>query len=368
MSDAALQPARILGIETSCDETAAAVVENGRHVLSNVVASQEAIHAKYGGIFPEVASREHVKRIYTVVDEALQQAHLDLNDIDAIAVTRGPGLPGSLVVGVNMAKGLALGSGKPLIGVNHLEGHLYSAWLDPADDEDDQAAPPSFPLLALIVSGGHTELALIDKHLSYQRLGGTLDDAAGEAFDKIARLLELGYPGGPAIQKAAEGGDPAAFDFPRAWLEGTWDFSFSGLKTAVLHKVRDLKLAALREEGEDVDVIPMVQVDDAEIELPTADLAASFQAAVVDVLVTKTRFAAQEYEVKELIVAGGVSANKALRERITEDAPGRVHIPQMVYCTDNAAMIASAGYFRFALGHRDELDFDAMPTWPLNEL
>jgi N6-L-threonylcarbamoyladenine synthase len=357
--------ARILGIETSCDETAAAVVENGRRVLSNVVASQEAIHAKYGGIFPEVASREHVKRIYTVVDEALQQAHLDLNDIDAIAVTRGPGLPGSLVVGVNMAKGLALGSGKPIIGVNHLEGHLYSAWLDPAENEDDQAEPPVFPLLALVVSGGHTELVLITEHLNYQRLGGTLDDAAGEAFDKIARLLDLGYPGGPAIQKAAEGGDPAAFDFPRAWLEGTWDFSFSGLKTAVLHKVRELKRAALEDHKEELSI---EKLDAAAADLPLADLAASFQAAVVDVLVTKTRFAAQEFEARELIVAGGVSANTALRESIAKEAPGRVHIPQMVYCTDNAAMIASAGYYRFIHGHTHSLTFDAMPTWPLSEV
>ena len=236
-----LPPARILGIESSCDETAAAVVENGRMALSNVVASQAEIHAKYGGIFPEIASREHIRKIYSVVEEALIQAHLSIDDIDAIAVTRGPGLPGSLVVGLNMAKGLALGSGKPLVGVNHLEGHLYSAWIDPAEEEEDQEPEPVFPLLALLVSGGHTELVLMDGHLSYQRLGGTLDDAAGEAFDKIGRLLELPYPGGPSIQKASEDGYRMAFKFPRAWLEDTWDFSFSGLKTAVLHKVRELR-------------------------------------------------------------------------------------------------------------------------------
>ena len=351
-----LPPARILGIESSCDETAAAVVENGRMVLSNVVASQAEIHKKYGGVFPEVASRQHIKTVFTVVDEALAQAHLDLNDIDAIAVTQGPGLPGSLVVGLNMAKGLALGSGKPLVGVNHLEGHLYSAWIDPAETEEEQEPEPQFPILALIVSGGHSELVLMDKHLSYQRLGGTLDDAAGEAFDKVARLLGLGYPGGPAIQKAAEKGDPTAFKFPRAWLDDSWNFSFSGLKTAVLHQVRKLRAAAGADEN------------DESVELPIADLAASFQEAVVEVLVTKARFAAQEFGAKELAVVGGVSANKALREHITKDAPGRVHIPALHLCTDNAAMIAAAGYYRYVHGYRGNLAMDAMPTWPLSEL
>ena len=235
-----LPPARILGIESSCDETAASVVEDGRKVLSNVVASQAEMHAKYGGVFPEVASRQHIKTIYTVVDEALAQAHLSLDDVDAIAVTQGPGLPGSLVVGLNMAKGLALGSGKPLVGVHHLEGHLYSGWLDSSEEGEELPPEPEFPLLALLVSGGHSELVLMTAHLTYQRLGGTLDDAAGEAFDKVARLLGLGYPGGPSIQAAAEDGNPSAFKFPRAWLEGTWNFSFSGLKTAVLHQVRKL--------------------------------------------------------------------------------------------------------------------------------
>lgn len=356
MSEHGLAPARILGIETSCDETAAAVVENGRTVLSNVVASQADLHAKYGGIFPEVASREHVRAISRVVEEALAHAHLSLNDIDALAVTRGPGLPGSLVVGINMAKGLALGGGKPIVGVNHLEGHLYSAWIDPADDPEKKAEEPDFPLLALLVSGGHTELVLMHDHLTYERLGGTLDDAAGEAYDKVGRLLGLGYPGGPEIEKAAENGDPEAFKFPRAWLEGSWDFSFSGLKTAVLHQVRALRAKNGTSE------------DDESVELPVADLAASFQAAVIDVLVTKTRFAAQESNAKELLVAGGVSANQALRALIAKDTPGRVHIPPIHLCTDNAAMIAAAGYYRFAHGKVDDLDFDAMPTWPLNEV
>lgn len=357
-------PARILGIESSCDETAAAIVEDGRRILSNVVASQAEMHAKYGGVFPEVASREHIKTIYTVVEEALAQAHLALSDLDAIAATRGPGLPGSLVVGLNFAKGLSLGSGKALIGINHLEAHLYSAWLGD-DSEEELPESPQFPLLALIVSGGHTELVLMKDHLTYERLGGTLDDAAGEAFDKVARLLELGYPGGPAIQEAAKGGNQSAFKLPRAWLKDNWDFSFSGLKTAVLHTVRDLQPGAKGKPAKK-GAKPKKQLTTKG--LPIADLAASFQEAVVDVLVTKTRHAAQEYAAKELLVAGGVSANESLRANIARGAPGRVHVPPIHLCTDNAAMIAAAGYYRFAQGQRDSLDIDALPTWPLSEL
>ena len=339
-----LPTARILGIESSCDETAAAVVSDGRVIHSSVVASQIDLHAQFGGVFPEVASREHVKAIYPTVDQALQQAHLNIQDIDAIAVTRGPGLAGSLVVGVNMAKGLALATGKPLIGVNHLEGHIYSAWLYAANTSPHQ--PPKFPILALLVSGGHSELILMRDHLQYERLGGTLDDAAGEAFDKVARLLDLSYPGGPSIQKAGVSGSANAFAFPKAMLEGTWDFSFSGVKTSVLRTVE-----ALQSEGRPL------QID---------DLAASFQAAVVDVLVEKTLMAADEFDVHDIIVAGGVSANKRLREKFMTDSKRPVHIPPLSLCTDNAAMIAGAGYYHFARQDFSNPDFDVLPTWPLS--
>lgn len=339
---------RILGIETSCDETAAAIVEDGRTILSSVVATQVDLHAQYGGIFPEVASRQHVITIYPIVETALRKAHMDLADVDAISVTRGPGLSGSLVVGVNMAKGLALGSGLPLVGVNHLEAHLYSAWLHNKDGAETVPEEPQFPLLALIVSGGHTELILMQNHHVYERLGATLDDAAGEAFDKVARLLGLSYPGGPAIQKISGEGDPSQITFPRAWLEGTWDFSFSGLKTAVLREVRSLE-----EHGQ---------------EIPVADFAASFQEAVVDVLVTKTLSAAEDYSARQILVAGGVSANQALRNTMITRSSLPVHIPPIELCTDNAAMIAGLGCFRFQAGQRDSLDMDVLPNWPISDL
>ncbi len=340
-----LKPARVLGIETSCDETAASVVENGREILSSVVATQIDLHVKYGGVFPEVASRQHIRTIYAVIEEALQRANLSLNNIEAIAVTRGPGLAGSLVVGMNAAKGLALGKQIPLIGINHLEGHIYSAWLYPADTPKPPP-PPEFPQMVLLVSGGHSELNLVTDHLQYQRLGATLDDAAGEAFDKVARMLKLPYPGGPSIQKAAREGNPDAFAFPRSWLEGTWNFSFSGLKTAVLREVRELETFNRS--------------------LPVANLAASFQQAVVDVLFQKTMHAARQYQVKSILVAGGVSANESLLQAFVMQGEFPVHIPPLSLCTDNAAMIASAGYYHYCSGHVDPMDLDVLPTWPLN--
>ncbi len=359
----------ILGIETSCDETAAAVVEGGQTIRSNVISSQVDLHAQYGGIFPEIASRAHIERIYPVVEQALDEAGVTLADIDAVAVTRGPGLAGSLVVGTNMAKGLALGRELPIIAVNHLEGHVYSLWLagpqfrfapgQPPPDPANPVVPVEFPVVVLIVSGGHTELLLMTSHAAYTLLGSTLDDAAGEAFDKVGRLLGLPYPGGPSIQKAAQGGDPAAFDFPRVWLRGNqgeqnYDFSFSGLKTAVLRALQALD--------------PNYQPDGAIApDLPVADLAASFQAAVVDVLVGKTARAAEEHDAREVFIAGGVSANAALRAAMIERAGRPVRVPPLSLCTDNAAMIAAAGHFRYLAGQRDGLDFDVRPTWPLAE-
>jgi N6-L-threonylcarbamoyladenine synthase len=360
----------ILGIESSCDETGAAVVEDGRRILSNVVSSQVEIHAQYGGIFPEIASRAHVERIYPVVAEALAKAGVALGQLDALAVTRGPGLAGSLVVGVNMAKGLALGRNLPLIAVNHLEGHVYSLWLagpeyrfvpgEPPAEPGSAWVPVEFPVVVLIVSGGHTELLLMTGHGEYEMLGGTLDDAAGEAFDKVGRLLGLPYPGGPSIQRAAENGDPAAFDFPRVWMRGpqgerNYDFSFSGLKTAVLRTLQSL----------DADYEPDAPVPAT---IPVSDLAASFQAAVVDVLVGKTVRAAEEYDAREVLIAGGVSANALLRRRMIDSADRPVRVPPLPLCTDNAAMIAAAAYFRYTAGARSALDFDVLPTWPLVEM
>ncbi|MHB0870285.1 MAG: tRNA (adenosine(37)-N6)-threonylcarbamoyltransferase complex transferase subunit TsaD [Chloroflexota bacterium] len=329
---------RILGIESSCDETAASVVADGRLLESNVVASQIDLHRKYGGVMPEMASRAHLRAIIPTLEEALEQAHVDWGDISAIAVTRGPGLVGSLLVGVNAAKAISLARGIPLVGVNHLEGHIYSNWII----TDEPFPEPSFPLICLIVSGGHTDLFLMKDHGVYERLGSTRDDAAGEAFDKVARILDVGYPGGPAIQKAAQGGNPNAFHFPRAWLGDSYDFSFSGLKTAVLRTVQGLQPP-----------------------LPIAELAASFQEAVVDVLSTKAARAAREFGVSQVAVCGGVAANLALRERVKERVGVPVHVPPIYLCTDNAAMIASAGYYRFRRGQRDGLELDVLPNLAL---
>jgi N6-L-threonylcarbamoyladenine synthase len=331
---------RILAIETSCDETAAAVIEDGRRILSNVVASQIELHARYGGVFPEIASRAHVEAIVPVIEQAMREAHLGFDDLDGVAVTYGPGLAGSLLVGVNAAKGLALGRNLPLVGVNHLEAHIYAHWLEV---EAEGAAPArlAFPLLVLIVSGGHTELALMRGHGQYEYLGGTLDDAAGEAFDKVGRLLGLPYPGGPAIQQAARGGNPAALRFPRSWLEGSLDFSFSGLKTAAL---REIEKHGAPPQGRLL-----------------ADLAASFQAAVVDVLSAKTAQAAEKFGVTAVLLCGGVSANQALRAASAERASVPVYYPPPVLCTDNAAMAGACAYQHFVAGRRAGWDLDVVP-------
>jgi N6-L-threonylcarbamoyladenine synthase len=331
---------RILGIETSCDETAAAVVEDGTMMLSNVVASQAEVHAQYGGVFPEMASRMHVESIIPTVEEALAAAYVGWDDLDAIAVTYGPGLPGSLLVGLNYAKGAALAKGLPLVPVNHLEGHLYAHWLQ-TGAEGSVVGKPRFPLVALIVSGGHTELVLVYDHGKYERLGGTLDDAAGEAFDKVARMLKLGYPGGPAVEQAAQKGDPTVFDLPRAWLPGTYDFSFSGLKTAVLRALQKF-------------TGPMPHSFHAH-------MAAAFQQAVVDVLVEKTARAAKEFGVNAVLLSGGVSANHALREAARANVPVPVYTLRRILCTDNAAMIAAAGFYRYQAGDRAGWDLDIDP-------
>jgi N6-L-threonylcarbamoyladenine synthase len=328
-----------------------AVVRDGVHVESNVIASQTDLHARYGGVVPEQASRAHLRAILPTLEEALADAATDWSDVDAIAVTHGPGLAGALLVGVNVAKGLAFALKKPLLGVNHLEGHVYANWLE----TNEADAEPTFPLVALIVSGGHSDLVLSDGHGRYRRLGRTRDDAAGEAFDKVARLLGLGFPGGPAIEREAAHGDPTAFKFPRARLEpDSWDFSFSGLKTAVRHQVQAL--------GIDPE---HATPDERRAKLPIADLSASFQAAVVDVLATKAAAAAQTFGATRLALGGGVAANRTLLHTVEERAQLPVLCPPPRLCTDNAAMIAAAGYFRFSAGERSDLRLDVEPGLPI---
>ncbi len=319
---------KVLGIETSCDETAAAVVEDGTSILSNEIASQVELHARYGGIVPEVASRQHLLAIIPVIERAMAEAGVDWHNLDGLAVTRGPGLAGSLLVGVSVAKAVAAVQEMPLIGTNHLEAHIYANWLG--------EQKPRFPLICLIASGGHSDLVLTRGHGDYVMLGRTRDDAAGEAFDKAARILGLGYPGGPAIDKASETG-AATIELPRAWLKGSYDFSFSGLKTALLRLVEGGRVC---------------RSDDA---------AASFQKAVVDVLVTKTVAAAKEYRVKQILLSGGVAANRLLRRQLLAESPIPVLVPPPILCTDNAAMVAACGYFRLQAGKRDGLNMDVVP-------
>ena len=330
---------RILALETSCDETAGAVIADGRCILSNVVASQVELHAEYGGVFPEMASRAHVRAIVPVIEQTMQEAHLGFNDLDAVAVTYGPGLAGSLLVGVNAAKGLALGRGLPLVGVNHLEAHIYAHWLD-VEGEGAARGNLSFPLLSMLVSGGHTEIVLMRDHGDYEYLGSTLDDAAGEAFDKVGRLLGLPYPGGPEIERVAQNGRPQAFDFPRAWLDDTYDFSFSGLKTAVLREVQ--------------------KYSDQPRGRLLADLAASFQSAVVDVLSAKASRAAREFDVTAVLLSGGVTANQTLRETTVKRVDVPVYYPPIFLCTDNAAMVGACAHRHLEAGETADWDLDVV--------
>lgn len=325
-----------MGIETSCDETAAAVVEDGANILSDVVASQVDIHRRYGGIVPEVASRQHVLTILPVLEQAIFQAEVNWKDLDAVAVTFGPGLSGSLLVGVNVAKAIALAQRLPLIGVNHLEAHIYANWL-----EGNQ---PLFPCLCLIVSGGHSDLVLMTGHGEYQKMGRTRDDAAGEAFDKGARILGLGYPGGPAMEAVARNAVPS-LSLPRAWLKGSDDFSFSGLKTALLHLVQS--------RG---------SLDAAWV----ADAAASFQQAIVEVLATKAMVAAERLGVRQILLSGGVAANKALGGYFDSHCLLPFHIPRPGLCTDNAAMVAACAYYRFQAGMVDGYGLDVVPSLSLS--
>jgi N6-L-threonylcarbamoyladenine synthase len=349
-------PPLLLAIETSCDETGIALVESGRRIRANVVASQVALHAASGGIVPEVAARAHLRWIVPVLDSAWRDAGASWDDIGAIAVTYGPGLAGSLLVGINFAKSLAWVHDKPLVAVNHLEGHVYAAWLaDPGTDPDQ----PVFPLVALVVSGGHTFLVEMTDHLTYRLLGTTLDDAAGEAFDKVGRLLGLSYPGGPAIQQAATGATGRDIAFPRAWLGDSYDFSFSGLKTAARRIVERARV----EEGLAPD-----DVDARLAEATVAGLARGFQDAVVDVLATKTIRAAEVCRARSIVLGGGVAANLALRERLAGEAEARglpFIVPRPGLCTDNGAMIGAAGARRLAAGERAGLDLDARPSLPL---
>lgn len=332
---------RILGVETSCDETSAAVIDDNR-VLSNVISSQ-GVHLQFGGVVPELASRAHLRKIIPIVEAALEKSATRLADIDGFAVTHGPGLIGALLVGVNYVKGLAAVWQKPFIGVNHIEGHVYSNFLGDSEIE--------FPFLCLLVSGGHTQIVIIDQHLSYRLIGKTRDDAVGEAFDKVAKLLGLPYPGGPQIDRLARGGDENYTDFPIGLArEKTFDFSYSGLKTAVLNHVNQTDPETLR------DHMP--------------DVCAAFQKAAVGALVERTIRAARTYQIRQITVAGGVAANSYLRRQMTSAAEAyhiRVHFPEMQYCTDNAAMIARAGLERLQQGYRSSLKLNAYPALQLGE-
>jgi N6-L-threonylcarbamoyladenine synthase len=382
----------VLGIESSCDETGAALVRDGRYLLSNVVASQVEVHNRYGGVVPEVASRQQLSTIIPVVETALDQTDCDWGDIEAVAATYGPGLAGSLLVGLTVGKTLALARDLPFLGVNHLEAHIYANWLRKQEHAiatqntqwEYQEGDPTFPLIALVISGAHSELILVRGHGHYELLGRTRDDAAGEAFDKVARILGLGYPGGPAIQNAAQHAEEEvqqqnksvtlarnAYRLPRAWLRGTYDFSFSGLKTAMLHLaegvVEDQRGSQVQGSAEEKQGSQYTRMGVQAAQKGTVNvalLAASFQEAVVDVLAVKTRLAAQEYHVKQVILAGGVAANANLRTRLEQELRPlkiRLSYPPIEFCTDNAAMIAGAAFFHLCRGERHGLDLDVQP-------
>src|SRR6056297_1973892 len=333
---------KILAIETSCDETAAAVVKNGREVLSNVISSQIEIHQLYGGVVPEIASRKHIENINIIIDRALKESGMTFNDIDAIAVTYGPGLVGALLVGINSAKGLAFSLKKPLIGVNHIEGHISANYISHKDLKP--------PFISLIVSGGHTHLVIVEDYGKYKILGRTRDDAAGEAFDKIARSMNLGYPGGPIIDKISKEGNKKAIDFPRAYLEEeSFDFSFSGLKSAVLNYINNSN-----QKNQPVNI---------------PDLAASFQEAIVEVLVKKTLKAAEKYKINEIVLAGGVASNTRLRELFLEKLDNKkLFYPDKELCMDNAAMIGSAAYYKYIKNDFSDYKLNAVPNLDLTSL
>lgn len=333
----------ILGIESSCDETAAAVVRNGREVMSNIISSQIALHTLYGGVVPEIASRKHIEKINQVIEEALNEANVTLTDIDAIGVTYGPGLVGALLVGVAEAKAISYATGIPLVGTHHIEGHVSANYIENKDLEP--------PFLCLIVSGGHTHLVIVKEYGKYEIIGRTRDDAAGEAFDKVARAIGLGYPGGPKIDALAKEGNGKAITFPRAYIEGApFDFSFSGVKSAVLNHLNQCEMKG--------------------VEVNRADIAASFQAAVVDVLVSHTIEAAKEYGINKVALAGGVASNKGLRSAMDEACKKhnlKLFYPSPVFCTDNAAMIASAAYYEYMNGTRFGLDLNAVPNLKIGQ-
>lgn len=331
----------ILAIESSCDETAAAVVLNGRELRSNIISSQIEIHKAYGGVVPEIASRHHLDNVNWVCQKALDDADVTMNDIDAIAVTYGPGLVGALLIGLATAKAYAMATGKPLIGVHHIQGHISANYIEHEDLEP--------PFMALVISGGHTNIVDVTDYNKCQVLGGTRDDAAGEAYDKVARVLGLGYPGGPLIDKIAKSGDPHAIEFKRVFLEkGSLDFSFSGIKTGVLNYVNSEKQAGR--------------------EICVADVAASFQQAVLDVIVAKTVSAATEMKKDKIVLAGGVAANSKLREMLKTECEKkgiRLYHPSPILCTDNAAMIGCAAYYKYLTGETSDLKLDAIPNLPL---